>query len=179
MFFTFSNGAAQAPQAFVPAQYSAVAIGRSGPTIGKTFDLIIRVNEVTSDADVDRLIAALKQKGQDGFMSIMEDMKDVGRIAPASGVGTAMRVVLISSTADGGQHIVMATNRPLALGELYNGTRSLGYPVGIVVLDVDKNGKGTGSFAPLCKVGFDENKQLQVENYGQKPFRLTGVFRQK
>lgn len=179
MFLALSNSAAQEPQSPVPAQYSAVAIGQSGPAVGKTFGLTVYVDGVSPDSDVDALIAALNQKGQDGLVSAMGKMKELGRVAPTGVVGTAMRVVLISSTADGGQHIVMATNRPFAFGELYNGTRSRDYPVGIVVLDVGKDGKGTGSFAPLCKINFDKNKQLRIENYGRKPFRLTGVFRQK
>lgn len=40
----------------------------------------------------------------------------------------------------------MATNRAISFPELWNGTRSTDYPIGIVVLDVDKNAKGTGSF---------------------------------
>ncbi len=179
MFFALSNGAAQEPQASIPAQYSAVAIGQSGPTMGKTFGLTIYVDGVSSDSDIDALIGAQEQKGQDGLVSAMGKMKEVARVAPTGVVGTAMRLVLIRATADGGQHIVMATNRPIAFGELYRGTRSRDYPVGIVVLDVGKDGKGSGFFAPLCKINFDKNKQLRVENYGHKPFRLTGVFRQK
>ena len=48
-------------------------------------------------------------------------------------------------------HIVMVTNRPMSFGELYNGTRSTDYQFGIVVLDVDKNGKGTGQLAPYAR----------------------------
>jgi len=90
-----------------------------------------------------------------------------------------MRVILINPRPDGGQHIVLATNRPIAFGELYNGTRSRDYPIGILVLNVDGNGKGSGTFAPLCKVKFNKKKELVVEHYGQKPFRVVNVTRQK
>ena len=128
---------------------------------------------------MDELIAILKSKGQDGLVSKMEDMKDIGRVSPVGSVGTGMRVIRIRPGKAGGQHIVLATNRPITFGELYNGTRSRDYPIGIVVLDVDKDGKGTGSFAPLCKVKFNKKGELEIENYGQRPFRLANVYIQK
>jgi hypothetical protein len=47
------------------------------------------------------------------------------------------------------------------------------------VLNVDKNGKGTGTLAPVCKIKFNKKNELEIENYGQKPFRLANVYLQK
>jgi hypothetical protein len=163
----------------LPAQYAATAIGQSGPAAGRTFGLTILVQELTTDGEVDELVATLKSKGQDGLVSAMENIKDKGRVAPTGSVGTGMRVVRIRPTKDGGQHIVLATNRPISFPELYNGTRSTNYKIGIVTLDVDKDGKGTGSLAPLCKVKFNKKNELEIEHYGQKPFRLANVYIQK
>jgi hypothetical protein len=179
-----SNGAAQAAeqskmQPDVPAQYAAVAFGQSGSAAGKSFGLTVYVQELTSEGEIEELAATLKHKGPDGLLSAMEDIKDKGRVAPTGSVGTGMRVVRIHPTKDGGQHIVLATNRPISFPELYNGTRSRDYKFGIVVLNVNKDGKGTGSFAPLCKVKFNKKNELEIENYGQKPFRLANVYRQK
>jgi hypothetical protein len=178
-FLMLSSGAAQEPQAPVPAQYSANAIGQSGTVAGKSFGLNVYIDAVSPEGQVDELIEILRQKGQDGLVSALEKSKDVGRIAPTGSVGTTMRVVLINPRPDGGQHIVLATNRPIAFGELYNGTRSRDYPIGILVLNVDGSGKGSGTFAPLCKVKFNKKKELVVEHYGQKPFRVVNVARQK
>jgi len=163
----------------LPAQYAATAIGQAGAAAGKSFGLKIYVEGLTSDGDVSELVSVLKNKGQDGLVSAMEKMNDKGRIAPDGGVGTGMRVVRIRPTAAGGQHIVLATNRPISFPELYNATRSTQYKIGIVVLDVDKDGKGTGTFSPLCKVRFNKKNELEIETYGQKPFRLANVYRQK
>jgi hypothetical protein len=163
----------------LPAQYSATAFGQAGTAAGKSFGLTIFVTDLTDNATAQALAATLKDKGQDALVDALNKTKDKGRIAPTGSVGTGIRFVRIRPTKDGGQHIVMATDRPISFGELYNGTRSTQYKVGIVVLDVDKDGKGTGSFAPLCKVKFNKNNQLEIENFGQKPFRLANVFRQK
>jgi hypothetical protein len=82
-------------------------------------------------------------------------------------------------TADGGLHIVMVTNRRMNSGELYRSTRSTDYQFGIVVFDVNRNGKGTGKLAPVCKVKFNKKDELEIENYGQKPFRLANVYLKK
>jgi hypothetical protein len=179
-----SNGVAQTAeqpktQPDVPAQYSAVAFGQSGSVAGKSFGLTVYVQELTIDGEIEELAATLKNKGPDGLVSAMEVIKDKGRLAPTGSVGTGLRVVRIHPTKGGGQHIVLATNRPISFPELYNGTRSRDYKFGIVVLNVDKDGKGTGSFAPLCKIKFNKKNELEVENYGQKPFRLANVYRQK
>jgi hypothetical protein len=137
------------------------------------------VQELTSDGDLDELVATLKNKGPDGLVSAMEDIKDKGRVAPTGSVGTGVRVVRIRPNKDGGLHIVLATNRPISFAELYNGTRSGDYKFGLVMLNVDKNGNGTGSFAPLCKIKFNKKNELEIEHYGQKPFRLANVQLQR
>jgi hypothetical protein len=73
----------------------------------------------------------------------------------------------------------MVTNRPMSFGEVYNGGRSTDYQFGIAVLDVDKGGKGTGTLAPVCKIKFNKKNELEIEHYGQKPWRLANVYLQK
>jgi len=183
-FLALTNGFSQSAdpaetKANVPAQYAAVAFGQAGRTAGKSFSLTVFVQELTSDGQVQELVSTLKHKGQDGLVRALEDIKDKGRFAPMGSVGTGMRVVRIHPTKDGGQHIILATNRPISFPELYNGTRSTQYKIGIVELNVDKDGKGTGTLAPLCKVKFNKNNELEIEHYGQKPFRLANVYREK
>jgi hypothetical protein len=181
--FVLSNGAAQVAeqakaQTGLPARYAATAFGQSGSNAGTNFSLTVYVNQVTSDGDIQELASTLKNKGPDALVSALENTKDTGRVAPVGSVGTGMRVIRIRAVKDGGQHIVLATNRPIAFAELYRGTRSRDYKFGIVVLNVDKNGKGTGSFAPLCKIKFNKKGELEIEHYGQKPWRLANVYRQ-
>jgi hypothetical protein len=48
-----------------------------------------------------------------------------------------------------------------------------------VVLNIDKDGQGTGTLAPVCKIKFDKKGELEIEHYGQKPWRLANVRREK
>ncbi len=163
----------------LPAKYAATAFGQAGAAAGKNFGLSIFVQDVTGDAQMQELLSTLASKGQDGLVRAVDSMKEKGRIAPTGSVGTGAEIVRIHATKDGGQRIVLVASRPISFPELYNSTRSTDYKFGIVVLDVDKDGKGKGTFAPLCKVRFNKKKELEIENYGQKPFRLANVYRQK
>jgi hypothetical protein len=163
----------------LPAQYAATAFGQAGSTAGKSFGLTVSIDNLTDDNSVQALADALLQKGQDGLVDALESMKGIGRVAPTGSVGTQVEFVRIRPTKDGGQHIVLVANRPISFPELFNGTRSTDYKFGIVMLNLDKDGKGTGIFAPLCKIKFNKKKELEIENYGQKPFRLANVYRQK
>lgn len=182
--FALPSGAAQVAaqpktQPNLPVQYAAVAIGQSGSAAGKSFGMSIYIDAVSNDGEVEELAGTLKHKGQDGLVKALDNLKDKGRVAPTGSVGTGMRVIRIRPTNDGGQHIVLLTNRPISFRELWNGTRSRDYPFGIVILNVDKDGKGTGLFDPLCKMKFNKKNELEVERYGQRPFRLVNVYRQK
>ena len=178
-FLIPSLAAAQDTKPAVPAQYAATAIGQGGSTSGKTFGLNIYMDTLTDDSKIQELVGILKKNGQTGLVNALQDMKDVGRVAPNGSVGTGLRIVRMRPTSNGGSHIVLVTDRPISFGELYNSTRSRDYPITFIVMDLDKDGKGTGKFAPLCKVKFNKKNELEIENYGQKPFRLVNIYRQK
>jgi hypothetical protein len=180
---TLSNSFAQngdnKPLTDLPRQFAATAFGQAGAMAGKSFGANIYITAWTTDQQVQDYISVLKEKGPDGLVKAMEKTSDVGRLSPTGFVGSGFRFARYRPTADGGLHIVMVTNRPMSFGELYRGGRSLDYQFGIVVLNVDKNGKGTGTLAPVCKIKFNKKNELEIENYGQKPFRLANVYLQK
>jgi hypothetical protein len=163
----------------LPQTYSATAFGQSGAASGKSFGLTVSVTGWTSDQEVQEFLTTLKTRGPNGLVSAMEKTKDVGRLAPTGTVGAGFRFARIRRIPDAGVRIIMATNRPISFPELYNATRSRDYQFGIVVLNVDDNGKGTGTFAPVCKVKFNKKGELEIEHYGQKPLRLANVRLEK
>lgn len=163
----------------LPRQFAATAFGQAGTVAGRSFGLNLYITGWTTNQQVQDYISVLKEKGPDGLVRAMEKTSDVGRISPAGFVGTGFRFARYRPTVNGGLHIVMVTNRPMSFGELYNNGRSTDYQFGIVVLNVDKDGKGTGQLAPVCKIKFNKKNELEIENFGQKPFRLANVYLQK
>jgi hypothetical protein len=175
----FAQNGDNKPLTDLPRQYAASAFGQAGAMAGKSFGVTVYITGWTTDQQVQDYTSVLKEKGPDGLVKMMEKTDDVGRLSPTGYVGSGFRFARYRPTPNGGLHIVMVTNRPMAFGELYNGSRSTDYQFGIVVLDVDKNGKGTGKLAPVCKIKFNKKNELEIENYGQKPFRLANVYLQK
>ncbi|HEX8816051.1 MAG TPA: hypothetical protein VF753_11165 [Terriglobales bacterium] len=155
----------------LPARFNAVAYTQSGPT--RSFGLTIYAEQLSTDEEVHTLATTLKQKGQDALVSMMEGMKEKGRVSPAASTGAAMEIVRIRPLKGGGQRIVLVGNRPITIGNLMPGRLS-DYKFSLVILNLDANGKGTGLLAPACRIKF-KNDRPEVENYGQKPLRLEGV----
>jgi hypothetical protein len=163
----------------LPRQFAATAIGQAGSMAGKSFGLTLYITGWTTDQQVQDYISVLSAKGPNGLVSAMEKTDDVGRLSPTGFVGSGFRFTRYRPLPNGGIHIVMVTNRPMSFGELYRSGRSTSYQFGIVVLDVDKDGKGTGTLAPVCKIRFNKKNELEIEHYGQKPFRLANVYLEK
>jgi hypothetical protein len=175
----FAQNGDSKPLTVLPRQFAATAVGQAGSMAGRTFGLNIYITGWTTNQQMKDYISVLKEKGPDGLVNAMEKTSDVGRLSPTGFVGSGFRFARYRPTANGGLHIVMVTNRPMSFGELYRGGRSTDYQFGIVVLDVAKNGKGTGLLAPVCKIKFNKKNDLEIENFGQKPFRLANVYLQK
>jgi hypothetical protein len=175
----FAQNGDNKPLTDLPRQFSATAFGQAGAAAGKSFGVNLYVTGWTTDQEVQDYISVLREKGPDGLVKAMEKTSDVGRISPTGFVGSGFRFARYRPGKDGGLRITMVTNRPMSFGELYRGGRSTDYQFGIAVLDVDKSGKGTGQLAPVCKIKFNKNAELEIENYGQKPLRLANVYLQK
>ena len=178
-FHAFAQNGDSKPLSDLPRQFAATAVGQGGTTAGKTFGANVYITGWTTNQQVKDYISTLKEKGPDGLVRAMEKTDDVGRLSPTGFVGSGFRFARYRPTANGGLHIVMVTNRPMSFGEVYRGGRSTDYQFGIVVLDVDKDGKGTGTLAPVCKIKFNKKNELEIEHFGQKPFRLANVYLQK
>jgi hypothetical protein len=163
----------------LPQQYAATAIGQAGVAAGKSFGVTVFITRWTTDQEVQAYSATLKANGSNGLVKALGKTKDVGRLSPTGFVGSGFRIARFRPGPEGGFHIVMVTDRPIFFGEAYNGARSTDYQFGIVVLNVDKDGKGTGTLAPVCKIKFNKQGELEIENYGQKPLRLANVRREK
>jgi hypothetical protein len=167
------------PNSDLPQTYSATAFGQAGALAGKSFGVTVYVNGWTSDQEVHQFATALKKSGPDGLVSALNKSKEVGRLSPTGFVGSGFRIARLRPAPGGETKVIMVTDRPIAFGEAYSGTRSRDYQFGIVVLNLDKDGKGAGTLAPACKIKFNKKDELEIENYGQKPLRLANVQRMK
>ncbi len=163
------------PPLALPLQFAGTAFGQAGAAAGKSFGFTVFIDQWTTDEQAKAFLDTLRENGPDALVKAFDKTKDVGRVSPTGFVGNSFRYARWRPTQSGGMHIVMVTDRPMRFWEVYNGGRSTDYPFGIIVLNVDSTGKGTGTLAPICKVKFNKKGELEIENYGQKPLRLVNV----
>jgi hypothetical protein len=153
----------------------ATAMGTS-TQMGKIVNVNIHIDQLSTPADRKALIDAFTRSGQDGFVDVLQDMKPKGRVRFASGgVGNDVKYI-IELPSESGRRFRLVTDRNLAFGELYAGTRSRDYSVGAIELVLTPDGKGSGTVLPACKLTVDKKtQQIEIETY-QNPWKLSNFI---
>ena len=153
----------------------ATAMGTS-TQMGKIYNVNVHIEQFSTPDDQKALIDAFKRSGQDGLVDVLEDMKPKGRVRFASGgVGNDVKYI-IELPSKSGRRFRLVTDRNIAFGELYAGTRSRDYSVGAIELVLTPDGKGSGTVLPACKLTVDKKtKQIEIETY-QNPWKLTNLM---
>lgn len=154
----------------------ATAMGTS-TQLGKIYNVNIHIEQFSTPDDRKLLIDAFKRSGQDGLIDVLEDMEPKGRVRFASGgVGNDVKYIMELPSEKGTRRFRLVTDRILAFGELYHGTRSRDYSVGAIELVLAPDGKGSGTVLPACKLTVNKKKQqIEIETY-QNPWKLTNLM---
>ena len=144
--------------------------------LGRIVDINIYIEQYSTPDDQKSLIEAFKRSGQNGLVSVLEDMKPKGRVRFSSGgVGNDIKYI-IELPSEKGRRLRLVTDRNLAFGELYNSTRSKDYSVGAIELILTPDGKGSGTVLPACRLTVDKKKkQIEIETY-QNPWDLMNFM---
>lgn len=172
--FLLLSGVGSTAEAQKRMMIQATAMGTS-TQMGKIFNINILIEQFSTPDDQKALIDAFTRRGQDGLVDALQDMKPKGRIRFASGgVGNDIKHI-IQLPSENGRRLRLVTDRNLAFGELYRGTRSRDYSVGAIELVLTSDGKGSGTVLPACKLTVDKKTQkIEVETF-QNPWKLTNL----
>ena len=137
----------------------------------------IRVNRWSTDADRRRLLTVLRESGAQALLKELQKMPTVGTIRTPNSVGYDLHYALQTGVGDG-RRIVIATDRPIQHWEATNQPRTIDYPFTIIQMQLDQNGKGTGTMSYATKVEANDDVIL-LEDYASTPFRLTNIEAKK
>jgi hypothetical protein len=133
----------------------------------------IRINHWSTDADRTQLFTALRESGPQALLKALQKMPSVGTIRTPSSVGYNLHYARQSAVGDG-RRIVIATDRPMDFWEATNQGRSVDYPFTIIQMQLDQNGKGTGTMSYATKIEANDDLVI-LEDIASTPFRLTNV----
>jgi len=135
----------------------------------------ITIDRWTTDAERDRLVGVVKEKGAEGLLSAIRKMDEIGRIQSGGSLGYPLRFAREVPLSGGGRRIIIGTDRRMSFLEVREQPRSVEYPFVVVDIRLNADGKGVGKLMPLAKINTDVDHIVEIENYASEPVRLTSV----
>jgi hypothetical protein len=154
--------------------YSAVAIGTGGTVGGKTKQFDFSITSYTTDEELNKFAALLKEKGPDALRNALEK-EDKGRINPVGSVGNQIAVARKRQVGTD-TIITIVTARIMPFVELYNNGRSTDYPFGYLQVKLNEKGEGTGQIMAAAKIKFNKKEgNYEIESYGNQYIKATNV----
>jgi hypothetical protein len=181
--------------------FNAFAVNMGTIHTGATTTLQINITRWSTDEERQKLFTTLVEKGQKDLINALHDMEETGWVRldhrpdmagmhphRSSFRRTAMPTHKTFPSerlryarefeVEDKRRIVLALDRPIPYWEAIGQPRTIDYPLTLIVLDVDDKGDGEGKLAVGVKLSFDEeNKRLEIENFGSEPVRLTSVHK--
>ncbi len=153
-------------------QWAASMINMGGG--GSTW-VTLHADAQTSAEDVTALKALLKAKGQDALLSQLNSMPQVGWVRIGPRTGYPLPVIRIIPTPTG-YRVFGVCGRPITFaGATSQNIVHTDYPIGVVVLEVNKSGENSGQILPAMKFEFNDDGTFDPKVYGTAPLRLLQV----
>lgn len=163
-----------------PERFTALAVNMSNVGRSGANTIEIAVDRWSTDAERDRLLTTLMERGADKLLDVLREMRRVGYIRSPNSLGYDLHYARRTPLPDGGERVVLATDRPVGFWEAVNQPRSLDYPFTIIELHLNADGEGEGKLSIATKIVADkDSKTVVLEDYANQPVRLTSVKREK
>jgi hypothetical protein len=160
-----------------PARFAAFAVNMNRGSAGSV-ELVI--NRWSSDADRDRLMSVMFDKGQERLLQELQKMPRMGYIRTPGSIGWDIHFAAHVPAKDGGERIVLVTDRHMGFREVANRNRTVDYPFTIIELNVPKSGDGDGKITVATRIIPDSDGRIvTLENYDIQPVLLTKVTRER
>ena len=160
-----------------PARFAAFAVNMNRGSAGSV-ELVI--NRWSSDADRDRLMRVMFDKGQERLLQELQKMPRMGYLRTPGSIGWDIHFAAHVPAKDGGERIVLVTDRHMGFREVANRNRTVDYPFTIIELNVPKSGDGDGKITVATRIIPDSGGRIvTLENYDIQPVLLTKVTRER
>jgi hypothetical protein len=155
-------------------EFTAFAVNMGPMTKTAAAPVDITINRWTTDAERDRLMTILKEKGPDDLLKALQQEPKVGTISSQGSLGYDLHYARQLPGADGGRRIVIATDRPIGFLEAQSGGRTLDYRFTLIELRLGPDGKGEGKMSVAARPEFSDHT-LVIEDYSTQPVMLNDV----
>lgn len=158
-----------------PERFTANAISL-GPEYGTGQQMVeITVNRWSPNAERERLVSVLQQKGPEELLKQLQKNKPLGRIRTPDTLGYDLRYAQETPAEDGGRTIVIATDRPIGFWEATERPRSVDYPFTVIEMKLDREGHGSGTLSYATRIIPRGNNVIELENFATQPIMLNNI----
>jgi len=143
--------------------------------MGKDFDIKITIQKFSTPEDRKVMKAAFQKDGQEGLVKALNKMDSVGRLGIPATVGYSISYARSIPTPTG-RKIRFVTDRPIAIREQTQMTRSSGYELTVGDIDINDQdpSKSTGVLYPAAQLKINKQGELQFELF-RNPWKLTNI----
>jgi hypothetical protein len=183
----FATAGAQVPP--LPIRIRAFAVNMTNIATGANGILEITIDRWSTAAERQQLITTMIEKGQDKLLDALQKVPVKGRIRLPNWqgpdpnnyrLGWDLRYTWHNKLPEGGERIMIATDRYMSFWELRNQPRTVDYPFTFLEIHFPKEGKGQGSMALANQIKFDKKKNVvELEQFSAGDIRLNEVTVEK
>jgi len=169
--------AASAQTMGTPERYTASAININN---GRADNIDITVNRWSTEKQRDALMMVVRRKGPEKLLDALQDMPVMGHFGAPGNLSWDIHFARKVPLPDGGERVVLVTDRRIGFWEAANQPRSIDYPFTVIELRLNRDGEGEGTMSIATKVIYDkEQNMITLENFQNQPVRLTNITREK
>lgn len=182
---TFSAGQQPPAGLTLPLRLTAWAVSMGTIGTGRNAVVNIRITRWTTPEERKQLLSTIVEKDQDALLRALTRLPSHGRINVPGHTGPDPHQLVLGwnlhyawnvPDGDGGQRIVLATDRYMTFLETRNNPRTTDYPFTLLDLRLKRDGEGVGKASIATKISFDKKKNImELENYSSEPVRLQQV----
>jgi len=160
-----------------PERYVASAVDMNRGAAGT---IEIAVDRWSTDVQRDKLMSVMLNKGPEKLLDALQDMPRMGYFRAPGNLGWDIHFARKVPLPDGGERVVLITDRRISFWEASRQPRSIDYPFTVIELRLNHDGEGEGKMSLATKIIADkENNIVTLENYDISPVMLTNVRREK
>jgi hypothetical protein len=162
-----------------PEIFKATASVKTAGGVAATAPVTITVDRKMSRAQVDGLLATFRTGGPGALRKALDGVAPTGSVRIGDAGAVAGRMTLERVT-DKGRLVTVVTLEPLVFlgGGVPDAKPRDAYEFGVVDIEVDANGKGSGTLSPAARIKIHEGAFV-VEDYASDLVELKEVTKVK
>jgi hypothetical protein len=155
-------------------EISAWGVNLGGSVVDKS-KIYITIERWSTSEERVALVAAFNEGGQDALLEALKKMPKVGFINVPQTIAYDLRYAYRFPAENGGSTLVIATDRRILPGEVWDQTRSTDYPFELIEMHLDAQGQGEGTLSWATRIGVGKDGNLELEVFGNGPVMLTKI----